>query len=220
MALSGSILLLEDDLLLGESLQDFLEEEGFEVALCRNGQEALDLSFERQFDLYLLDINVPLLNGLDLLKDLRDADDRTPAIYLTSHQEKSVMAEGFGRGADDYLKKPLDMDELLLRIVALLRRTKGQGVEEVGGLSLDEGHKSISFEGRRLDLTVKEYLLLALMIRHAGKVVTKEMIMSELWSASENISDGAVRVYINRLKSELGAEMIENIRGVGYRLVP
>jgi DNA-binding response OmpR family regulator len=219
MALSGSILLLEDDLLLGESLQDFLEEEGFDVMLCRNGQEALNLSFERQFDLYLLDINVPLLSGLDLLKDLRGADDRTPAIFLTSHQEKSVMLEGFERGADDYMKKPVDMDELLVRITALLRRSKGDALLQIGDLSLDELHKSISFEGRRLELTVKEYQLLALMIRHAGKVVTKEMIMTELWSAAESISDGAVRVYINRLKSELGAEMIENIRGVGYRLV-
>ena len=218
--MSGTILLLEDDLLLGESIQDFLEEEGFDVALCRNGQEALDLSFEQQFDLYLLDINVPLVNGLDLLKDLRGADDKTPAIYMTSHQERSVMMEGFESGADDYLKKPVDLDELLVRIAALLRRTKGDETQSVGGLCLDETHKSITFEGRTLDLTVKEYSLLALMIRHAGKVVTKEMIMDELWSASENISDGAVRVYINRLKSELGAEMIENVRGVGYRLVP
>ena len=126
MAYSGSILLLEDDLLLGESLKDFLEEEGFYVILCRNGQEALNRSYEQHFDLYLLDINVPLVSGLDLLRDLREADDRTPAIFLTSHQEKSVMLEGFGRGADDYLKKPVDMDELLVRVAALLRRTKGE----------------------------------------------------------------------------------------------
>ncbi len=220
MARSGSILLLEDDLLLGESLQDFLEEEGFDVALCRNGQEALNLSFERQFDLYLLDINVPLINGLDLLKDLRDADDVTPAIYLTSHQDKSVMMNGFESGADDYLKKPVDMDELLVRIAALLRRTKGAQECTVGALCLDDAHKSITFNGKRLELTVKEYQLLALLMRHAGKVVTKEMITEELWSASETVSEGAVRVYINRLKSELGTEMIENVRGVGYRLVP
>lgn len=220
MAYSGSILLLEDDLLLGESLKDFLEEEGFYVILCRNGQEALNRSYEQHFDLYLLDINVPLVSGLDLLRDLREADDRTPAIFLTSHQEKSVMLEGFGRGADDYLKKPVDMDELLVRVAALLRRTKGEEALQVGDLSLDEVHKSVAYRGERLDLTVKEYCLLALMMRHAGKVVTKEMIMDELWSAAESISDGAVRVYINRLKSELGAEKIENVRGVGYRLVP
>lgn len=220
MVHSGNILLLEDDLLLGESVKDFLEEEGFDVALCRNGQEALNRSYEQHFDLYLLDINVPLVSGLDLLQDLRDAEDRTPAIFLTSHQEKSVMLEGFGRGADDFLKKPVDMDELLMRVQALLRRTKGEARLEIGDLLLDEGHKTISYGGKRLELTVKEYSLLALMMRHAGKVVTKEMIMDELWSASESISDGAVRVYINRLKSEIGTDMIENVRGVGYRLVP
>jgi len=220
MVPNANILLLEDDRLLGESLQDFLEEEGFAVVLCRNGQEALERSFERRFDLYLLDINVPLVSGLEFLGDLRRAEDRTPAIFLTSHQEKSVMMRGFEQGADDYVKKPADMDELLVRINALLRRTRGDSLMRVGTLALDETHKSISFDGRRLELTLKEYLLLALMMRHAGKVVTKEMIMGELWSAAESISEGAVRVYINRLKSELGPERIENIRGVGYRLVP
>lgn len=218
--MSVKILLLEDDLLLGESLQDFLEEEGFAVMLCRNGQEALDLTYKEQFDLYLLDINVPLIDGLSLLRDLRGADDITPAIYLTSHQDKETLAQGFEIGADDYLKKPFDMDELLLRISALLRRFKGGSLHRFGDLSLDETHKTVMRNDKKLNLTVKEYQLLSLLIRHAQKVVTKEMIMTELWSASENISEGAVRVYVNRLKSELGADKIENIRGVGYRLVP
>ena len=188
--------------------------------LCRNGQQALDLTYTEQFDLYLLDINVPLINGLSLLRDLRSADDTTPAIFLTSYQDKDTLMEGFEIGADDYLKKPFDMDELLLRITALLRRFKGESIHRFGDLSVDETHKTVTREGKMLNLTVKEYQLLSLLIRHAEKVVTKEMIMTELWSASENISDGAIRVYINRLKSELGADKIENIRGVGYRLVP
>jgi len=215
----AKVLLLEDDLLFGETLLDFLEEEGLEVHLCRNGQEAIEATYEGLFDLYLLDINVPLLNGLELLKALRQADDTTPAIYLTSHQDKETMTQGFENGADDYLKKPFDMDELLLRITALLRRSKGTLTHCVGPLCLDEEHKTVELDGRVLALTVKEFQLLALMMRHADKVVTKEMIMAELWSASENVSSGAVRVYINRLKNELGPTMIANIRGVGYRLV-
>ncbi|MEA3373953.1 MAG: response regulator transcription factor [Campylobacterota bacterium] len=217
--MSAKILLLEDDLLFGESLQDFLEEEGYAITLCRNGQEALERTYEAQFDLYLLDINVPLVNGLELLGDLRRADDQTPAIYLTSHQDKETMTEGFENGADDYLKKPVDMDELLLRISALLRRTKGKATKCIGELCLDEAHKSITRSGELLNLTLKEYQLLALLMKNAGSVVTKEMIITTLWSVSEEVSDGAVRVYINRLKSELGAEHIENIRGIGYRLV-
>lgn len=218
--MTASILLLEDDMLFGESIQDILEEEGFDVSLCRNGQEALDLSYEQKFDLYLFDINVPLINGLTLLDELRKADDTTPAIYLTSHQDKAVLRRGFESGADDYMKKPFDTDELVLRIEALLRRTKGKRKTCVEKLCLDAEHRRIFFDKKELDLSRKEYMLLALLIRNAAKVVTKEMIVGELWSANESISDGAIRVYINRLKQELGAASIENIRGVGYRLVP
>ncbi len=217
--MSNRILLLEDDLLFGESLQDFLEEEGFEVELCRNGQDALDATFDAKFDLYLLDINVPMVNGLELLGDLRNADDATPAIFLTSHQDKETMTEGFGKGADDYLKKPVDMDELLMRIHALLRRVKGDPVKCVGDLCLDETRKSITCNGQPLTLTLKEYHLLALLIKNVNNVVTKEMIIEALWNSSEEVSDGAIRVYVNRLKSELQQLVIENIRGIGYRLV-
>ncbi|MBV5321971.1 MAG: response regulator, partial [Sulfuricurvum sp.] len=118
----SKILLLEDDLLFGESIVDVLEEEGFEVVLCRNGQSALDETYKNHFDLYLLDINVPLIDGLSLLKELRRANDTTPTIYLTSHQEIEKLTEAFEIGADDYLKKPFNTDELLVRIHALLRR--------------------------------------------------------------------------------------------------
>ncbi len=217
--MSIKILLLEDDLLLGESLQDMLEEEGYEVTFCRNGQEALDATYRHKFDLYLLDINVPLIDGLTLLKELRNADDMTAAIYLTSHQEKEVLRRGFEYGADDYLKKPFDSDELLWRIDALLRRVNGEKIECVGPLCLDEKHFTIINDGIKLELSKKEYMLLALLMKHASKVVTKEMIIHALWSSAESVSDGAIRVYINRLKQLLGSEAIENIRGIGYRLV-
>ncbi len=214
----NKVLLLEDDTLFGESLQDLLEEECYEVYLCRNGQEALDATFHTKFDIYLLDINVPLIDGMSLLKDLRCGDDMTPAIFLTSHVEKEVMVQGFQSGADDYMKKPFDTDELLLRMRALLMRTSHK-CDVCGALRLDHQQKRAFYEGKELDLSVKEYALLSLLVRHVGKVVTKEMIIEELWSASQSVSNGAVRVYINRLKGELGTMVIENIRGVGYRLV-
>lgn len=218
--MSTKILLLEDDLLFGESIVDVLEEEGFAAVLCRNGQEALDATYQNQFDLYLLDINVPLLDGLSLLRELRRADDPTPAIYLTSHTEIGVLSEAFEIGADDYLKKPFDTHELIVRIHALLRRTKGKSLASAGDLSLDEHHKCIRMGEKELALSLKEYQLMALFIRNAGEIVTKEMIMDALWSPSEMISDGAIRVYVNRLKQEIRSERIVNIRGVGYRLVP
>jgi DNA-binding response OmpR family regulator len=215
----NKILLLEDDELFGESLVDLLEEESYKVTFCRNGQEALDATFHSKFDIYLLDINVPLIDGISLLKDLRHSDDKTPAIFLTSHTEKEVMVEGFVSGADDYMKKPFDTDELLLRIHALLQRWQGVESEVCGDLRIEKEQKRIYKANEELDLSVKEYALLALLIRNAGKVVTKEMIIEHLWHVSENVSSGAIRVYITRLKGIIGSDMIENIRGVGYRLV-
>lgn len=206
-------------MLFGESIVDVLEEEGFEVVLCRNGQSALDETYKNHFDLYLLDINVPLIDGLSLLKELRRANDLTPTIYLTSHQEIEKLSEAFEIGADDYLKKPFNTDELLVRVHALLRRTKGKNRHCIGDLCIDELHKCILMGGKELTLSLKEYQLMVLLIRNAGEIVTKEMIMDTLWSPSEMISDGAIRVYINRLKQEVGSDLIVNVRGVGYRLV-
>lgn len=218
--MSIKILFLEDDLLLGESIQDFLQDEGFDVHFCRNGQAALNATFDTRFDLYILDINVPLIDGLSLLKELRESHDDTPAIYLTSHKDPSVLRKAYENGADDYLKKPFDTEELLLRVNALLRR---RGVMNkrlcVGELCLDSEHKAIFLEGNEITFSPKEYHLMALLIQNAGEVVTKEMMMDVLWSASETISEGAIRVYINRLKHEIGNDRIVNVRGMGYRLV-
>jgi len=216
---STKLLLLEDDLLLGETLVDLLEDEGYEVAHFTNGQAALDATFESRFELYLLDINVPLIDGISLLKELRSADDTTPAIFLTSHKDKESLEKGFLSGADDYITKPFDNDELLWRLTALLKRSRQDEPQVVGKLSHDKLHKSISYESKGLDLSKKEYDFLLLLMKHANTTVPKELILDELWSASEGGSDGAVRVYVNRLKSLLPELEIENIRGVGYRLV-
>ncbi len=216
----SNILLLEDDLLLGETLEDLLDEEGYALTWCKNGQEALDASFNTNFDLYLFDINVPLINGLTLLDELRSADDMTPAIYLTSHQEKSVMQEGFENGADDYVKKPFDSDELLLRIRALLRRTQSRTKACVGALSIDPDRYVIYENNEELSLSKKEYTLLSLLMESGGKTVSKEMIIDALWPHNASVSDGSIRVLINRLKQELSSAEIQNVRGIGYRLVP
>jgi len=213
------ILLLEDDLLLGETLVDLLEDEDYEVLHFTNGQTALDATFESKFDLYLLDINVPLIDGLSLLSDLRKAEDTTPAIFLTSHKDKESLERGFSSGGDDYIRKPFDNDELLWRIGALLKRTQKDELLSVGKLMHDKVHKTIFYDGEVLELSKKEYEFLLLLMKHVNAAVPKELILDELWSASEGGSDGAIRVYVNRLKSLLPELTIENIRGVGYRLV-
>jgi len=219
LRVSNKILLLEDDLLLCESLQDLLEEQNYEVDSARNGEEALSLAYENRYDLYLFDINVPLLNGLELLKELRLSDDETHAIYITSYNDKETLQHAFNSGADDYIKKPFDNDELLFRINAHLRRLHVEESVEYKTLSLNEKHKSATLDTRALELSAKEYALLKLLLQNSEKTVTKEMIISALWSPSESVSEGAIRVYINRIKSLIEPYKIENIRGIGYRLV-
>ncbi len=213
------LLLLEDDILLGETIVDLLEDEGYTVSYFTNGSNALDASYKEKFDLYLLDINVPLIDGLSLLDDLRGAGDTTPAIFLTSHKDKESLSRGFASGGDDYITKPFDNDELLWRLQALLKRTKKELPKEIGKFKLDEEHKSIYYDGTLLELSNKEYIFLQLFLSHINEIVPKELILDELWSAEEGGSDGAIRVYVNRLKQLLPEVQIENIRAVGYRLV-
>lgn len=217
--MSIKILLLEDDLLLAETLTDLLEDNDYEVSHVPNGQEALNTTFNEKFNIYLLDINVPLIDGLTLLKELREAKDTTPAIFLTSHKDKEMLKNGFLSGGDDYITKPFDTDELLLRVNALIKRTKADKKECINLLCHDELHKTFFYNKVELDLSKKEYDLLLLLVQHVNRVVPKELITAELWHSSESGSDGAIRVYINRIKQLLPHMKIENIRSIGYKLV-
>ena len=207
------VLLLEDDALFAETLIDFLEDEGFSVAHAINGEVALEFTFKEKFDIYLLDINVPLVDGITLLQELRGADDATPAIYLTSHTDKTMLEKAFSAGCDDYMKKPFDLDELLWRINAKIKKSR-----EVTKQFFINSHE-IVFEGKTLDLSISEQKVLKLLLEKRGEVVTKEMIEEELWSASQGVSAGAIRVYIARIKQVIPAEYIVNVRGVGYKFV-
>lgn len=217
--MSIKILLLEDDHLFGETLVDLLEEEGYEVRHFTNGESALESIYTTKYDLYLLDINVPLINGTTLLGELRESKDMTPAIFLTSHKDKETLTLGFKNGADDFLRKPVDMDELLLRLEAVIKRSQKVSLQRVGRLTHEYFHKRVLYDEEPLELSLKEYQLLVLLMNHANAPLTKEYILDELWSHSQGGSDGAIRVYINRLKQLVPDLHIENIRGVGYKLV-
>ena len=213
------ILIAEDDRLFAQTLEDFLSEEGFSVDLCHSGTEAEERCYERNYHLLLLDINMPGLNGLQLLKNLRENADTTPAIYLTSYQDKETLLEGYTRGADDFLKKPVDLDELLVRINALIRRSyKTDDIITIGAFSYDMRQKILIKGQQQISLSKKLHTLLEILAHKRGEVISKEEIKSSLWEWNENPSDGALRVYINELKKLLGKECIENIKGIGYRL--
>ena len=217
--MSSKLLFLEDDALFAESVVDVLEEEGYEVAHFSNGEDALFALYATKFDLYLLDINVPLIKGTTLLKELRLAEDTTPAIFLTSHKDKETLELGFLSGADDYIVKPFDVNELLLRLKAVLKRSQKYDVQKVAKLCHEPFHKRVLYDGEVLELSKKEYELLVILMNHIDAPVTKEYILDTLWHHGEGGSEGAIRVYINRLKGLLPEMSIENIRGIGYKLV-
>ena len=210
------ILLLEDDKLFNETIEDFLEEEGFEVHSVLDPYSAMELTYESKFDLYLFDVNLPYESGFSLLKQLRNAGDKTPAIFLTSRNDKVSLTEGFNVGADDYMKKPIDIDELLLRIRALLRRQLREEKIEFGGYIIDTKAKELQHNGKVIKVGIKAFELLMLLLKAKGEVVTMQSIEDKLWSNNEEISLGSVRVYVASLKKYF--PNIENIRGVGYRL--
>ncbi len=212
------ILLLEDDKLFNETLEDFLEEEGFELNTALDPYTALDLAYEHKFDLYLFDVNLPYESGFDLLKKLRDAADMTPTIFLTSRDDKNSLIEGFSRGADDYMKKPIDLDELLLRIQALFRRQIRSDKLQLGDYMIDCNAKELYYENRQVTLTSKAIDLLLLLLIAKGEVVTLEEIESNLWHTNEEASLGAIRVYVTSLKKYF-PRAIQNIRGIGYRFI-
>ena len=213
------ILILEDDELFLETLEDFLSDEGFVVKCAKDGEEVLDYCFEEKYDLYLLDINVPKISGIDLLKRLREANDTTPTIYLTSHKDKDMLTKGFLSGCDDYLKKPVDLDELLLRINSLLKRSGKfkEQIELIDDLVFDVKNRRLLKGQDDLNLTSKVIDLLELFLEQKDAIVTKEMIINRLWSYNEDYSEGSIRVYINNLKKIFGKDSIKNLKGIGYK---
>ena len=213
------ILILEDDKLFNETLEDFLEEEGFDVAFALDPYSALELAYEQKFDLYLFDVNLPYETGFSLLKKLRDSGDTTPTIFLTSREDKQSMTEGFDVGADDYMKKPIDLDELLLRVKAVLRRQMRTDKISIGKYTLDCTAKRLYYKDETIMIKKKAIELLLLFIYSKDEVVSIESIGEHLWHVNEEISLGSIRVYIATLKKYF-PNNIENIRGVGYRFTP
>ena len=210
------ILLIEDDLILGETVTEILESEGFEVVWVKDGQSGLDESFEQRFDLYLFDVNVPFINGFELLNDLRNSGDKTPAIFLTALVDTGSLKKGFDAGADDYIKKPFDMDELIIRVDSTIKKAYHSYAQtvEYGELRYDIDSKKL-FKGEvEIHLSPNEHKILELFLKNIDKPVSKEELLFYVHNDSVG-SEAALRVHISKLK-KLGLH-ISNIRGIGYR---
>lgn len=211
------LLLLEDDEILAESLIELFEIEKFDITLATNGEEALEATFHNNFELYLFDVNVPELNGFELLKSLRASGNETPTIFLTALNDISSLAKGFDVGADDYLKKPFDFDELLIRIHALLKKQYNSYINEIKvsnfifKINKNELYKDSSF----VSLPPYELKLTQIFFKHLNQTLSKEYLF-EQFSYNKEMSEGALRVHINKLRKL--SLPITTIKGVGYRL--
>ena len=211
------VLVLEDDKLFNETLEDFLEEEGYSIHCALDPYTALELTYEHRFDLYLFDVNLPYENGFELLEKLRQSGDETPCIFITSREDKASLKEGFEKGGDDYIRKPVDMDELFLRMQAVLRRQVRSQMVQIDTYHFDILTKTLYRNDKAQELSSKASELLLVLLEGQGRVVPLEQIKERLWSSSEEASDGALRVYIAQLKKYFPTQLC-NVRGVGYQM--
>jgi len=212
------VLLVEDDVILSETLCELLEVEGYDVILATTGNEALEATYEHSFEIMLFDVNIPDFSGFELLKILRESGNTIPCIFLTSLNDIASLSRGFEVGADDYLKKPFDFDELLVRIQALIRKSFASSQNEIEYKNLlYKITTNELFDGEELILLApQEQKLVATLFRRIGETITKQELLHELDSVKES-SEGALRVYITKLR-KIGLE-IQTIKGTGYRLV-
>jgi len=213
------ILLLEDDALFAETLIDSLEEIGYQIIHVSNGEKFLEIAYEDTFDIYLLDINVPLVDGISSLTQIRKLNDSTPAIFLTSYKDKETLKNGFLSGCDDYLTKPFDMEELELRIFSLLKRSgKICDTIKFDTLIYNPNTQTITKDGIDVGCGQKVSELFKLFFENRGKIVTKDMIIARLWNYDEEYSEGSIRVYVTKLQKLFDTKKIYNIKNIGYKI--
>ncbi len=220
--MTASILLLEDDLQLSDTVKQFLEFKGYEVHCAYDGLQAQNMAYEKHFDLMLLDVKVPHMNGFEFLKFLRDEGKEIPAIFITSLNSVEDVEKGFEVGCDDYIRKPFALKELLVRVESLLKRTFGTHDDKItfdNGMVFDTKELILMHDNKRVPLKTKELKLLSLFLQHPNELLNYEKINETLWDYDEEPSSGSLRTYIKTLRSEIGKESIETIKNIGYRFV-
>ncbi|MFA5082222.1 MAG: winged helix-turn-helix domain-containing protein [Hydrogenophilaceae bacterium] len=212
------ILLVEDDELLGDGLQAGLRHCGFQADWLRDGESARTALLAEDYAAVVLDLGLPRLDGLGLLRVLRGSGNNIPVLVLTARDATSDKVIGLDSGADDYLVKPVDLDEVAARLRALIRRAGGQVTPmlTVGRLELDPAGRRVYLDGAPVDLPAKEYAILEMLMRNVGKVISRGQLESALYGWDEGVESNAVEVYIHHLRRKLPANCIRTLRGVGY----
>ena len=218
----GKILLLEDDANLNETITDFLEENGYVVSSAYDGYEAQDRLYESKYDLLLLDVNTPGIDGFTLLQEARDNDVVAPAVFITSLDGVDDLEKGFKSGCDDYIRKPFSLKELKVRIESLLKRQFGTHAEKIAideNFAFDAPNLTLYKNDEAIKLKNKEVQLLKLFLANPNRTLHKGEIFEALWDYGEEPNEGSLRTYIKVLRSHLGKESIETIKNVGYLYV-
>jgi two-component system, OmpR family, response regulator len=219
-----NLLVIEDDPVIGRSLHKGFVEAGHDSVWVKDGQKGLAEALSQQFDAIVLDLLLPEIPGLDVLRRLRAAGVRTPVILLTALGSVEERVEGLNAGADDYLVKPFAFAELAARIAAVCRRVSDRPspILSVGDLTLDLTNRRVHHGDREIDLTPTEFSLLEMLLRHAGQVVTRKMLCEHLWEADWEGTTNVIEVHVNRLRKKIDREgedsLIQTVRGRGYAL--
>jgi two-component system OmpR family response regulator len=215
------LLLVEDDTMIGEAVQDLLRAEGYAVDWVKDGESADAALRAGSFDLVLLDLMLPRRDGLSVLRSLRARRNRVPVLIATARDSVQQRIEGLDAGADDYVLKPYDLDELLARIRALLRRASGRAepVYEHMGVRINPATREVTVGETAVVLSAREWAVLEPLIARPGMVLSRAQLEEKLYGWDEGVSSNAVEVYIHGLRKKLGPGLIQNVRGLGY-MVP
>lgn len=220
------ILVVDDEAGVRDLLGDALRVAGYSVSAAADGMSALTALRSAPADLLIIDINMPVLDGFGLLEQLRKKGDNTPALMLSARGEKTDITRGLRLGADDYVTKPFGLEELLLRVGAILRRTKAVAVENsvlrCGSLQLDEDQHKVFYSEEEIELSPTEFRLLQELMRNKGRVLTKSTLLRDVWEIDFETETSVLDTYISYLRKKLnrdGIEFIRTVRGVGYQIV-
>lgn len=214
------LLVVEDDFDLSRQLEATLASAGYAVDLAYDGEEGHYLGDTETYDAIVLDLGLPQMDGVTVLRAWRAKDLKTPVLILTARDGWSNKVTGLDAGADDYMVKPFQMEELLARIRALIRRAAGKGSSEIicGPVTLDTRSGRVAVNGREVKLTAQEYKLLAYLMHHSNKVVSRTELTEHIYDQDFDRDSNTIEVFVNRIRKKLDSDIIKTVRGLGYRL--